>query len=127
MTPSRSHLTTWIWLIIAALVFGRVEGAHLHLCFDGQEPPAAVHIADSADHDDAHHRDTEHVDQDVELLDATLVKKSDSHADLQVAFVPSLSLLLPVAQATSSRPTILTHPPPRRFLYLDPPPRGPPL
>lgn len=127
MPRSRPQRLTWIWLFIAALIVGRVEGAHLHLCFDGQEPPATVHLTDGVHHDDAHQLDEEHVDQDVDLFGATLVKKADSGTDLQTPFVTSISVLLPVESRRSSRPEILTHPSPRRLLYLDPPPRGPPL
>jgi hypothetical protein len=115
----------WIWLVVAAVLIGRFEGAHLHLCFDGSEPPAAVHMADGADHDDAHHLETQHVDQDVDMFGATLVKKVFEGVDAPVVFAAALLFLLPIVTQSFVRPALL-HPPPRRLFAFEPPPRGPP-
>ncbi len=42
----------WAWLAAFALLFAGLTNAHAHVhyCFDGQEPPASVHLADSLDH-----------------------------------------------------------------------------
>lgn len=126
MFLSRPHRSLWIWLVIAAVLIGRFEGAHLHLCFDGSEPPAAVHMADGADHDDAHHMETQHVDQDVDMFGATLVKKVYEGVDAPVVFAASLLFLLPVVTQSFVRPAPLLHPTPKRLFAFDPPPRGPP-
>jgi hypothetical protein len=126
MFAALSHRSFWIWLVIAAVLIGRVEGAHLHLCFDGSEPPAAVHMADGVDHDDAHHVETKHVDQDVDLFDATLFKKVLDGVDAPVVFAATLLFLLPIVTQSFVRPAPLAHPPPRRMFAFDPPPRGPP-
>jgi hypothetical protein len=126
MFASRPHRSVWIWLVIAAVLTGRFEGAHLHLCFDGSEPPAAVHMADGADHDDAHRAETQHVDQDVDLSGATLVKKVMDGVDAPVVFAAALLFLLPVVTQSFVRPAPLLHPLPTRLFAFDPPPRGPP-
>lgn len=126
MFASRPHRSIWIWLVLAAVLIGRLEGAHLHLCFDGNEPPAAVHMADGADHDDAHHLDTQHVDQDVDMFGATLVKKMLEGVDAPLVFAAALLFILPVVTQSVERPAPLTHPPFRRIFAFDPPPRGPP-
>src|SRR5262245_59947602 len=70
----------WSWLAGFALLFAGITNAHshVHYCFDGQEPPAAVHIADSA----AHHHETpghtddgsDHDDFDVDVPNQALAK-----------------------------------------------------
>ncbi len=61
----------WTWVACLAVLFAGQSRAHLHYCFDGQEPPVAVHLADGIDlghehegHDDD---DSHHDDRDVEL------------------------------------------------------------
>lgn len=61
----------WTWSACLAVLFAGQSHAHLHYCFDGQEPPIAVHLADGIDpshehqgHDDD---DSHHDDRDVEL------------------------------------------------------------
>jgi hypothetical protein len=55
----------WTWLPALGLLFAGLTNAHshVHYCFDGQEPPAAVHLTDSTDHHHelpGHHDDAEH-------------------------------------------------------------------
>jgi hypothetical protein len=39
--------------------------SHVHYCFDGQEPPASVHLVDGSDHDhDVRGHDTDGTDHD---------------------------------------------------------------
>ena len=58
----------------------RISGAHLHLCFDGSEPPATMHIVDD---EGLHHiNDKAHSDLDVSAVGSTLVKQLDSGFDL---------------------------------------------
>jgi hypothetical protein len=127
MFVSRTQRLVWIWLVIAAVFVGRWEGAHLHLCFDGNEPPAAMHMADGATHDDAHHLDTVHVDHDVDMFGATLLKKVSGGVDMPLNVSASILFLLPVVNDRPSRPAPVIHPILRRFAHLDPPPRGPPV
>ena len=39
----------WAWIAAAAVLFAGLTNAHahVHFCFDGQEPPTAIHLADS--------------------------------------------------------------------------------
>ena len=70
----------WTWLAGFALLFAGLTNAHshVHYCFDGSEPPAAVHLADSS----AHHHEAagqpddgiEHDDLDVDVPNQALAK-----------------------------------------------------
>ena len=49
----------------------------MHYCFDGQEPPAAVHLVDSTDHDHeipGHDDGAEHDDLDLDVPNQALAK-----------------------------------------------------
>jgi hypothetical protein len=118
----------WFWLALIAFLATRLVDVHLHLCFDGQEPASAVHMADGAVHDDAHHIDKEHADRDVDMFDAILLKKlADPSDTLLAAFVAIL--LLSVLPSRSHRVPLGADPPIvlRSLLLLRPPLRGPPL
>ncbi len=119
----------WIWLALIAFMVTRLVDAHLHLCFDGQEPPAAVHMTDGAGHDDSHHVDSQHQDRDVQMLDTALVKKVGESADVLIpAFLAAVFLLLlfdvrgRLWLRSNDAPPIL-----RALHSLKPPLRGPPL
>lgn len=111
-----------------AVLAVRVSDTHLHLCFDGHEPPASVHFADASLHHDAHHEGEGHADKDVNLFHAAFVKKSGVDSDdlPLLAVVAILGLLIPAFLAPQSfgSPQIRAAGP--RF-YLRPPLRGPPL
>jgi hypothetical protein len=115
-----------IVLLCAAVIMLRVGGTHLHLCFDGSEPPVSLHVADSGvHHDDA--GSTRHADQDVAIGAEALVKKSSAALDLaMLAFVLAL-LLFFVPRTPNPLPDFFTAP---RLssarLRLRPPLRGPP-
>jgi hypothetical protein len=69
----------WTWLAALAVLFAGLTNAHshVHYCFDGQEPPAAVHLSDGTDHDHelpGHAGDAEHDDLDVDLSNQALAK-----------------------------------------------------
>ena len=70
----------WTWLAGFALLFAGLTNAHshIHYCFDGQEPPAAVHLVDSTDHEHeipGHHDDpSEHDDLDLDVPNQALTK-----------------------------------------------------
>jgi hypothetical protein len=50
--PGRAASKRWSWLAALAVLFAGITNAHshVHYCFDGQEPPAAVHLVDVMDH-----------------------------------------------------------------------------
>jgi hypothetical protein len=69
------------WPVALAVLFAGLTNAHshVHYCFDGQEPPAAVHLVDSTDHDHempGHHDDdgAEHEDLDLDVPNQALSK-----------------------------------------------------
>jgi hypothetical protein len=105
----------------------RVSDTHLHLCFDGQEPPASVHFADGSVHHDDHHEGEDHADKDVNPFLGAFVKKGDADADLALlAVVAVLCLLVPAFRDVPPirSPQIPATGPPFRFR---PPLRGPPF
>ena len=112
-----------------AVLFASITGAHahVHLCFDGQEPPAAVHMDHEGGH--AHHgaEQGKHddVDVDVDVRDDGVAKsfKPDWPAATTAVF-----LVLPAAVDVAPPP--IAEPGDRRG--PDPPHtrpllRGPPL
>lgn len=111
-------------MIVLAVMTAKASGAHVHLCMDGQEPPASVHLADV--HDDEHHQEQGQADKDVNPLVGALVKKAgpDFDAGLAVMLVV-LSWDLPIAQQGPFPPDLPSIPRDLSF-YWRPPLRGPP-
>ena len=70
-----------VTLFSAALLLAWVAGAHLHLCFDGQEPSVTLHhLADGGDHLDHHRPEQQHSDADLDL-DASIRRAPENDAD----------------------------------------------
>ena len=121
MHRSRAPLALFTGLIF--LLAGAL-GVHVHLCFDGSEPPASVHAGGSERLD--HHVGGEHHDVDVEPVGELLAKSGK--LDLPVLALVAALLLLLLPRATtgvahfSSRPAVPI--PPRRWR---PPLRAPPV
>lgn len=132
-----------------ALLLARAGGAHLHLCFDGQQAPSQLHLGGPAHeiehhlpgdvaeahaqaHDPTHahahaHEHGDHTDRDLPLFEHLLSKTGKSSLDLPVLL---FALLLLGLIARSAAPKLrgarqLLHDPPA--LHLRPPLRGPPL
>lgn len=142
---SLARPATWLVLFTCvALLLARATGAHLHLCFDGQEPPRSLHIGGPAhavehhlpnehaqghDHAHAHEHahETQHSDLDLPLFDKLLSKTGKSSVDLPLLL---FVLLLFAVLARAAEPLLRRDPrrlelrPPRT---LRPPLRGPPL
>lgn len=114
------------WALVLALFAVRSADAHMHLCLDGQEQRASLHVADGGVHhtDPAGLRQT-HNDKDVKFVGDGIFKKGDS-ADLWVLstvwsivdFVPQYGMEPPQYAATTPAFSSLSH--------LRPPLRGPP-
>jgi len=121
------NLKLLIVLLCAAIVVLRIGGTHLHLCFDGSEPPISVHSADSGLHHDVAVASQPHSDQDISLGAEALVKKSSAALDLAaLAFVFAL-LLFFLPRTPNPLPDFFA--PPRLSparIRLRPPLRGPP-
>src|SRR5689334_20824104 len=98
MLRNRSFLRVWIALISLAVMAMPVSGAHLHLCFDGGEPPATYHaVEDGSAHDHPAAAGT-HNDKDVSLQGVAHAKKQDGAIDLPTALaVAVLVIRMPVA------------------------------
>lgn len=131
------------WIIAAcifAFLVARVTGAHLHLCLDGAEPLAQLHVSDTAeiDHHPDQHAHEHHVDHpegenlgqphedvDVDALGNAVGKpvKLDSSLNAMLAWVFSSGLLLPAHQPPPVYQEAPPRPPPR---FLRPLLRGPP-
>jgi hypothetical protein len=122
-----SHATRGFVWIVALVMFGvRLSGVHLHLCLDGQEPSASLHLEHDDGHDEYHHLQASHQDQDVDLLTDVFVKKAEL-GDIDVlAGSARLLALLPLADRLGPEllTTLLPTGPPH---YILPPLRGPPV
>jgi hypothetical protein len=125
MTASSTLRTLLLTLLCVTLLAVRIGGAHLHFCFDGQEPAASVHMLDVDTHPDAG-MDAEHHDYDVMLGDNNLAKSGTLGIELPVFLIAVIALLLPRVQRRSRMPssaTLLRTAPP----FLRPPGRAPPF
>jgi hypothetical protein len=114
--------TLLLTLVVAAL-FVRVAGIHLHLCYDGQEAPATLHMVDAGLHDD--HDTSSHQDLDVQL-DDVLTKSAKSGFNLPaIAGTHVLPFALP---GVLHRIAVFTGdtPPHSTTGFLRPPLRAPP-
>lgn len=110
---------------LAAFLAARLSGAHLHLCFDGKEPPAAVHLTDSAYGDHHSHDTSDHDDRDIDLVGsayAKLVKLDSAFA----AFVAVCAILLLAPSRILPGHRFRPDPPPAPRRYLRPLLRAPP-
>lgn len=117
-----------LWTVVMAVLAVRLADTHLHLCFDGQEAPTSVHLADASVHHDEDHDDgPAHADQDIDPFIGTLVKSDDDPQPLFALIVATLltiELLPPdhAIPALNREIPLATDPP----FYLRPPLRGPP-
>jgi hypothetical protein len=117
----------WIVLLtLLAFVFARLAGAHLHLCFDGSEPPLSVHMADSGEI--GHHAGATqtHEDVDVDPIDDVVAKSAVKIDPTLLAFLlAGVALLLTLDRAVprTSRKIPAPYTPPR---YIRPLLRAPP-
>ena len=116
----------WLLLLVCgAVLFARLGSAHLHLCLDGSEPAASLHVTDPGHHAD-HHSDPGHDVRDVSLLDDALTKSGKSGFDLPLLLAASWLAILLFARLriTAADPPPPPTSPPR---FRRPPLRGPPL
>lgn len=116
------------WIVVLALlafVVARLAGTHVHLCFDGSEPPLSMHTADGGEL--GHHAAEAQTHDDVEFDPVDDVLAKSAKADLPVlAFLLAGVLLLRMPSRASPRtPHRIPTPwsPPR---YLRPLLRAPP-
>ena len=132
--------TRCTWITGFAVLFAGVTNAHAHVhyCFDGQEPPAAVHLLDGHDHaherahpashhhaDPGNHADeADHDDLDVDLPSKALAKVV-KHDQLALAPLVGWSTVVDARPAATLECSFdapaAPHP-----LYSRPPLRAPP-
>lgn len=128
MLRTSSFHRFWITLISLAVMAMPVSGAHLHLCFDGGEPPATFHAVEDGSAHDHEAATSEHNDKDVSLQDAALAKKQDGAFDLPAALtITAFVLRLPVTAPVPAFDTDVATPPPLRVTRVLPPLRAPPV
>lgn len=122
-----SKLALCLWVLAIALMAVRISGAHVHLCSDGQEAAASLHLLDSAPHHAGDEDIADHQDRDLKISDAAIFKKNDTGSDLMPLLVSLIFLLvLPhIRVFIPAASSILLPTGPR--LYFTPPMRGPPL
>jgi hypothetical protein len=111
--------------MLAVLAAGITNAhGHVHLCFDGEKPPAAVYLADSGD--DLHEPDSTTCSGDVDVdLQTHSLAKTVKH-DLSAIEAPVLWTLAVHAPTASVLPAFAPAPPFRVPLYSHPPLRAPP-
>ena len=129
MFRSNNNIQRWlIGMLCIVLLSARVGGAHLHLCFDGLEPPVSMHPADdSFDHHGPGYSVAHH-DEDISLIADAIAKSAKPKIDIPPMLLAALLLLVLVIRQTRTpllrrRAVRATTAP----AYLLPPLRGPPL
>jgi hypothetical protein len=129
MSFARTNRRTSIVLILCSiLLLLRIGGVHLHLCFDGQEPPATLHLLDGgSEHmlDDAD--PLPHKDGNLDEASASIVKSLLATFDLPLLLLTVLVAWLRASQPAFPAPQRGDRPLRRSPSFLLPPLRGPPL
>lgn len=115
---------SWALLLAVAALTVHGSGRHVHLCQDGQEPPAALHFEDGgihADHGVGQHRDLERP------LDGGLIKTVKSGLDFP-ALVNTAGPVFHLAFGAVAAPRVDQPRAARHFVrFIRPQLRAPPL
>ncbi|MBL6752614.1 MAG: hypothetical protein ISP90_19035 [Nevskia sp.] len=119
----RSWLLT---LLCVAFLLGRVDGAHLHLCFDGAEPPASLRFVDSEPRQSDPGMSAVFVDVDIALAGEALAKQSISSFDLPLVLTAIALMGLAWATSPQSTTALKRIPLPGAWPRVRPPLRAPP-
>ena len=128
MNRSSRRLRLLVTALCLAVLAPRLAGAHLHLCFDGSEPPLSYHVADSGiHHADGHDSGESHSDRDMLVADDLLAKKSTHDLDAAALWFVYALLLFLLAPARRIVPAADTPRLRSLFSWLRPPLRGPPV
>jgi len=120
----------WTWLTGCAWLFAALSNAHghVHYCFDGQEPPAAIHLTDSTDHDHeipGHDAAGDHDDLDLDVPNHALAKACKHDLPAMAPLVAWTLDLDAAARDTLVAPPLAPRAPDPH--HYRPPLRGPPL
>ena len=105
----------------------RLSGTHLHLCFDGSEPRASVHLVEDGDADFHLGAHSPHEDLDVSLVGNVLLEHDIAGVSLLPAVIGVMVLLGLLWTGTVRLPVLRQHAPcPTSILRFRPPSRAPP-
>lgn len=127
MVRSRAFSSVCVTLICLAIFAMPANGAHLHLCLDGNEPPSSLHLTVDADHHNEPGAQATHNDLDVSLRAEATVKKNRSLLGLPPLIAASFILFSMPAAGSIAAPVpreAINEPAPVRFVL--PPLRAPP-
>lgn len=123
-----SAIHTWLLALLCALLLSaRADGAHLHLCFDGSEPPVSFHAFDVGLHHDEPQSAAPHQDSDVGVLGQLLTKLLTLDLDLPPALLAAVIALFLVPAARMLPRSVAPRAALAAATFLRPPLRGPPL
>jgi len=116
-----------LFLALACLIVARVNGTHLHLCFDGNEPRASIHLGEDGEADLHFGAQSPHDDLDISLVASVVVKHASAGIDLLPALVAAI-VLFGLLKTTAIRAPVARRigPTLTPTFELRPPPRGPP-
>lgn len=116
-------LCVFAWM----LVILRVADAHAHLCFDGKEPPATIHVADLGSHPCETDPVTDHSgDKDIQPAAEVLLKKASfDEFWLPSVAIPAAAIVLQSYDEVALPGSQLAHAGP--VVFFRPPLRGPPV
>lgn len=121
-------LRPWIiTLMCLALVIARVSGAHLHLCFDGNEPPVTFYLNDQGPHHEGDSAKVHHQDKEASVTGDAVAKTNKPVFDLPLFLLAALLLWSAFQLVYRFSPPISASVRPIAVPYLRPPLRGPPL
>lgn len=124
--PSASGRPIFCFVLALMLLIVRVADAHAHLCYDGKEPPATIHLGCGGTHPCETDKSSGHSgDKNVQVSADILVKKSVSADPWMPAFLASIfQYVAPRSDERISVEATIVRPTDRA--YLRPPLRGPP-
>jgi hypothetical protein len=114
----------WALLLAVSVLTVHGSGLHVHLCRDGQEPPAALHFEDSGIHAD--HQAEQHQDLELSLVDG-LTKSVKSGLDSPALLNTTGVVVRLVFDAVATPRVEQRLAPARPARFLRPPLRAPPL
>lgn len=121
-------MISFAWTVAFALFAVQPSGAHIHLCFDGQEPARSYHASDvTGDHHGGGESRDSHQDQDVSVVEPAAAKKSAQAGGLGPALIAALLTLLPPPDRSIARDVTTQNPEPKLPDLFLPLLRGPPV
>jgi hypothetical protein len=119
--------TSIVLILCSILLLLRIGGVHLHFCFDGQEPPASLHVLDGgSEHMGDGAGSLPHQDGNLDEASASILKSLAAVGDLPLLILAVLVPWLRASRPACPLPARRAPPPRRSPSILLPPLRGPP-